>query len=47
MTDGKTTIDHKTIQRWAEERKGVPSNVAESGEGGVLRIDVGEPEEGL
>ena len=47
MTDSKTTTDHKTIQRWAEERKGVPSKVAESGEGGILRIDFGEPEEGL
>ena len=45
MTDSKTTTDHKTIQRWAEERKGVPSKVAESGEGGILRIDFGEPEE--
>lgn len=47
MTDSKTTTDHKTIQRWSEERKGVPSKVAESGEGGILRIDFGEPEEGL
>ena len=47
MTDSKTTTDHKTIQRWAEERKGVPSKVAESGEGVILRIDFGEPEEGL
>lgn len=47
MTDSKTTTDHKTIQRWAEERKGVPSKVAESGEGSILRIDFGEPEEGL
>ena len=47
MTNSKTTSDHKTIQRWAEERGGVPSKVAESGEGGILRIDFGEPEEGL
>ena len=47
MTDSKTTTDHKTIQRWSEERKGVPSKVAESGDGGILRIDFGKPEEGL
>ncbi|MBZ9605830.1 MULTISPECIES: hypothetical protein [Phyllobacterium] len=47
MTDSKTTTDHKTIRRWSEERKGVPSKVVESGEGGILRIDFGEPEEGL
>ncbi|MDR6636206.1 hypothetical protein J2X72_005020 [Phyllobacterium sp. 1468] len=47
MTDSKTTTDHNTIQRWAEERKGVPSKVTGSGEGGILRIDFGEPEEGL
>ncbi|MBB3149702.1 hypothetical protein FHS21_006156 [Phyllobacterium trifolii] len=40
MTDSKTTTDHKTIQRWAEERKGVPSKVAESGAVSCVLISV-------
>lgn len=38
----KTTTDHATIKKWAEERGGVPSTVegTEDGdEAGVLRLD--------
>lgn len=37
-----TTTDHETIQRWAEERGGTPSEVfgtARGGERGIIRID--------
>lgn len=40
--ESKTTTDHDTIRRWAEERDGSPASVAGTGEGGepgVLRID--------
>lgn len=47
-----TTTDHNKIQRWVEERKGVPSVVraTHQAEGsGLLRIDFPElePDEGL
>jgi hypothetical protein len=38
----KTTTDHDTIRRWAEERSGTPATVRgteSDGEAGVLRID--------
>lgn len=47
MSEAVTTTDHKQIQRWVEERDGRPARVRDSGEGGILRIDFGEPEEGL
>lgn len=47
MSEAKTTIDHQTIKRWVEERDGRPSKIDTSGDGGILRIDFGEPEEGL
>jgi hypothetical protein len=40
--ESKTTIDHETIRRWAEERSGAPASVrgtAKQGEAGVLRFD--------
>ena len=44
--DGKTTTD--TIRQWAESRGGRPARVADTGrEGGILRIDFQEPEEGV
>lgn len=50
MTTGKTTTDHSTIRRWAEERGGRPATVTATKDGGagILRIDF-EPEraEGL
>jgi hypothetical protein len=40
--ESKTTTDHDTIKRWAQERDGHPATVRateENGEPGVLRID--------
>jgi len=47
MTTSTTTTDHDTIRTWAEARDGHPARVEGSGEGGILRIDFGEPEERL
>ena len=46
--DGRTTTDHDTIRAWAEARGGRPARVAGTGEeGGILRIDFQDPDEGL
>lgn len=47
MTSSTTTTDHDTIRRWAEARDGHPARVAGAGDGGLLRIDFGTPEENL
>lgn len=47
MTSSQTTTDHDEIRNWAESRGGRPSRVKDTGEGGILRIDFGEPEEAL
>ena len=48
MTESKQTRQHAEIRRWAEARDGHPSRVAEqAGNGGLLRIDFGKPEERL
>ncbi|HEV2897354.1 MAG TPA: hypothetical protein VGX71_05830 [Pseudaminobacter sp.] len=47
MSEAKTTTNHDEIRKWAEARGGKPSRVRDSGEGGILRIDFGEPEEKL
>ena len=50
MSDSRTTTDHETIRRWAEERNGHPTAVRKTGSGddpGILRFDFGEPEESL
>lgn len=47
MTESKTTTDHEQIRKWAESRDGHPARVKGQGEGGILRIDFGEPEESL
>ncbi|TXH35913.1 MAG: hypothetical protein E6Q98_13365 [Rhodospirillaceae bacterium] len=50
MSESKTTTNHKVIRSWVEERKGRPSRVTATADkqgGGLLRIDFGEPEEGL
>lgn len=42
MSDAKSTIDHKKIREWVEERGGKPAAVRGTGSGddpGVLRID--------
>jgi len=47
MTTSTTTTDHDTIRAWAEARDGHPARVEGTGEGGILRMDFGEPEERL
>ena len=48
MSASRTTTDHSEIQKWVESRNGHPARVRESGgNGGILRVDFGEPEEGL
>lgn len=46
----RTTTDHAVIRKWAEERGGKPARVKGTGDAedpGLLRLDFGEPEEGL
>ena len=46
----ETTTDHKAIRKWAEARGGKPARVKGTGDfrdPGLLRLDFGEPEEGL
>ncbi|WP_105432669.1 MULTISPECIES: hypothetical protein [Neorhizobium] len=47
MSSSETTTDHETIQKWAEDREGRASVIRSGKEGGVLRIDFGEKEEGF
>ncbi len=47
MSEAKTTTSHDEIRKWAEARGGHPAKVATKGEGGILRIDFGEPEDTL
>ncbi len=47
MSSASQTTDHDEIRRWIEDRQGTPSRVKDSGEGGILRVDFGEPEEAL
>jgi hypothetical protein len=47
MSTSETTTDHEKIRQWAEARGGHPAKVKTSGNGGILRIDFGEPEENL
>ena len=50
MAAAKTTTNHDEIRRWAEERGGHPAAVSATHKGkdvGILRIDFGEPDEGL
>ncbi len=43
-----TTTDHDAIRAWAEARGGRPARVEDTGgNGGILRIDFREPDEGL
>lgn len=49
-SDATPTTDHDEIRRWAEERGGRPAAVKgtpKGEDGGLLRIDFGEPEENL
>jgi hypothetical protein len=47
VSESKQTTDRKTIQSWVEARRGRPSKVKGSKQGGILRIDFGEPEDEL
>jgi hypothetical protein len=47
MTEAVTTTDHDAIRKWAEARDGHPARVKGQGDGGLLRIDFGEPNESL
>lgn len=47
MSSARTTTNHDEIRKWAEARDGVPSRVRGRGDGGILRIDFGEPEDSL
>lgn len=47
MSAAQQTTDHAVIRRWAESRGGRPAAVRTDREGGILRIDFGEPEENL
>lgn len=50
MAQAETTTNHKTIQRWIEERGGKPTKVkgtdGNDGEG-ILRVDFAEPDDKL
>jgi hypothetical protein len=50
MASAKTTTDHETIRRWAEERGGRPARVKGTGDDddpGLLRLDFGERDPSL
>jgi hypothetical protein len=47
MSEAVTTTDHDAIRKWAAARDGHPARVKDQGPGGILRIDFGEPNEGL
>jgi hypothetical protein len=50
MAQATKTTDHEEIRRWVESRGGRPAHVKATADGsdeGILRIDFGEPDEGL
>jgi hypothetical protein len=48
MSQAKKLTDHQAIRSWAEERGGRPARVEGSkGDGGILRFDFGDKDEGL
>jgi hypothetical protein len=49
MRSSQKTTDHKKIRQWIEERQGHPAIVkdTERDNGGILRVDFQEPDEGL
>jgi hypothetical protein len=47
MSSSETTTDHDQIRKWVDARDGHPARVKGRGEGGILRIDFGEPEDTL
>ena len=45
MSEAKKTTDHTVIREWIEKRQGRPAKVVTGREeGGILRVDFGEPE---
>ena len=47
MSEAETTTDQSRIRNWSDDRDGRLAKVSAGGTGGILRIDFGEPEEGL
>jgi hypothetical protein len=47
VSEATRTRDHDEIRKWVEARGGHPARVKGTGEGGLLRIDFGEPDERL
>jgi hypothetical protein len=47
MSQAVETTNHKQIREWVEERGGHPARVKGAKEGGILRVDFGEPEDSL
>lgn len=47
MSSSNTTTNHDEIRKWVEARGGHPAKVPTKGDGGILRIDFGEPEDSL
>lgn len=47
MSKAVETTDHTEIRQWIEERGGHPARVKGAGEGGILRVDFGKPEDAL
>lgn len=47
MTNAVKTKDHDEIRGWIEERGGRPSRVKGAADGGILRVDFGNPEDEL
>lgn len=47
MSTSHTTTSHDKIRSWIEARKGRPARVRTKGDGGILRIDFGTPEDNL
>jgi hypothetical protein len=49
LAGAKTTTNHETIRRWAEERGGRPARVKATGKDdpGMLRLDFGERDPAL
>lgn len=43
----RTTTDPDEIRQWAEARGGRPAKVETKGEGGILRLDFGDPDDNL
>ncbi len=45
--DSRVITDHHAIRDWIEARNGRPARVAGTGDGGILRIDFGVPDDDL